>query len=66
MSAGNQLPPAALPPTACTSNVRGCDIWTFGEDGKIVRKDSFWRFVRRDVPAELEDRVELIERARGS
>ena len=65
MSGGSSSRPA-LPPTACTSNVRGCDIWTFGEDGKIVRKDSFWRFVRRDVPAELEDRVELIERARGS
>ena len=23
--------------------VRGCDIWTFGDDGKIVRKDSFWK-----------------------
>jgi steroid delta-isomerase-like uncharacterized protein len=23
--------------------VRGCDLWTFGEDGKIVRKDSFWK-----------------------
>jgi hypothetical protein len=19
------------------------DIWTFGDDGKIVRKDSFWK-----------------------
>lgn len=24
-------------------DVRGCDLWTFGEDGKIVRKDSFWK-----------------------
>lgn len=24
-------------------DVRGCDIWTFGDDGKIVRKDSFWK-----------------------
>jgi ketosteroid isomerase-like protein len=23
--------------------VRGCDLWTFGEDDKIVRKDSFWK-----------------------
>ena len=23
--------------------VRGCDLWTFGLDGKIVRKDSFWK-----------------------
>jgi ketosteroid isomerase-like protein len=23
--------------------VRGCDLWTFGEDGRIVRKDSFWK-----------------------
>ena len=24
-------------------DVWGCDIWTFGADGKIVRKDSFWK-----------------------
>lgn len=24
-------------------DVRGCDIWTFGEDGLIRRKDSFWK-----------------------
>jgi len=23
--------------------VRGCDLWTFDEDGKIIRKDSFWK-----------------------
>ena len=23
--------------------VRGCDLWTFEPDGKIVRKDSFWK-----------------------
>lgn len=23
--------------------VRGCDLWTFGDDGHIVRKDSFWK-----------------------
>ena len=22
-------------------DVRGCDLWTFGDDGRIVRKDSF-------------------------
>jgi hypothetical protein len=24
-------------------DVRGCDIWTFGTDGLILRKDSFWK-----------------------
>ena len=24
-------------------DVRGCDLWTFGDDGTIVRKDSFWK-----------------------
>ena len=24
-------------------DVRGCDLWTFGHDGKIARKDSFWK-----------------------
>ena len=24
-------------------DVRGCDLWTFGPDGKIVHKDSFWK-----------------------
>jgi ketosteroid isomerase-like protein len=23
--------------------VRGCDLWTFGEEGSLVRKDSFWK-----------------------
>jgi ketosteroid isomerase-like protein len=23
--------------------VRGCDLWTFGADGKLARKDSFWK-----------------------
>jgi len=23
--------------------VRGCDLWTFGADDKLVRKDSFWK-----------------------
>ena len=23
--------------------VRGCDLWTFGDEGTIVRKDSFWK-----------------------
>jgi ketosteroid isomerase-like protein len=23
--------------------VRGCDLWAFAEDGKVVRKDSFWK-----------------------
>jgi len=23
--------------------VRGCDLWTFGPGGKIVRKDSYWK-----------------------
>ena len=24
-------------------DVRGCDLWTFGDDGTIVCKDSFWK-----------------------
>jgi ketosteroid isomerase-like protein len=28
-------------------DVRGCDLWTFGADGLIARKDSFWKL--RDV-----------------
>jgi ketosteroid isomerase-like protein len=24
-------------------DVRGCDLWTFADDGKLVRKDSFWK-----------------------
>jgi ketosteroid isomerase-like protein len=24
-------------------DVRGCDIWTFADDGTIARKDSFWK-----------------------
>ena len=24
-------------------DVRGCDVWTFDEDGLIARKDSFWK-----------------------
>ena len=24
-------------------DVRGCDLWTFADDGRIVRKDSFWK-----------------------
>jgi ketosteroid isomerase-like protein len=23
--------------------VRGCDLWTFGDDLRVVRKDSFWK-----------------------
>ena len=23
--------------------IRGCDLWTFADDGSIVRKDSFWK-----------------------
>jgi ketosteroid isomerase-like protein len=23
--------------------VRGCDLWTFGPDGRLTRKDSFWK-----------------------
>ena len=23
--------------------VRGCDLWTFDEDGKLTRKDAFWK-----------------------
>ena len=24
-------------------DVRGCDLWTFAGDDRIVRKDSFWK-----------------------
>jgi ketosteroid isomerase-like protein len=24
-------------------DVRGCDLWTFTDDGKLERKDSFWK-----------------------
>jgi ketosteroid isomerase-like protein len=24
-------------------DVRGCDLWTFAEEGKVLRKDSFWK-----------------------
>jgi ketosteroid isomerase-like protein len=24
-------------------DVRGCDLWTFSDDDKIVRKNSFWK-----------------------
>jgi len=24
-------------------DVRGCDLWTFDRNGKIVRKDSYWK-----------------------
>ena len=23
--------------------VRGCDLWTFGDDGRLARKGSFWK-----------------------
>lgn len=23
--------------------VRGCDLWTFGDDDRITRKDSYWK-----------------------
>jgi len=25
------------------TEVRGCDLWTIGDDGLIARKDSFWK-----------------------
>ena len=28
-------------------DVRGCDIWTFDDEGRITRKDSFWK-IRED------------------
>jgi taurine dehydrogenase small subunit len=24
-------------------DVRGCDLWTFADDGTIIRKNSFWK-----------------------
>ena len=26
-----------------TVDVRGCDVWTFDANGRITRKDSFWK-----------------------
>lgn len=26
-----------------TIEVRGCDLWTFAPDGRVTRKDSFWK-----------------------
>ena len=23
--------------------VRGCDLWTFSDDGRVMRKDSYWK-----------------------
>ena len=28
--------------------VRGCDLWTLSDDGKIARKDSFWKIRAAD------------------
>lgn len=28
--------------------VRGCDLWTFGDDDELVRKDSFWKIREAD------------------
>jgi hypothetical protein len=28
--------------------VRGCDLWAFGEDDKVTRKDSFWKIREPD------------------
>ncbi len=25
------------------TEVRGCDLWTFGDDNRLTRKDSFWK-----------------------
>jgi ketosteroid isomerase-like protein len=30
--------------------VRGCDLWTF-RDGKVVKKDSYWKIRSPDEPA---------------
>lgn len=32
-------------PSGVKVKVRGCDFYTFGADGKIVRKDSYWKIV---------------------
>jgi steroid delta-isomerase-like uncharacterized protein len=28
-------------------DVRGCDLWTFDDDGRIARKDSYWKIRER-------------------
>ena len=32
-------------PTGVKVKVQGCDFYTFGEDGKVTRKDSYWKIV---------------------
>jgi len=29
-------------------DVRGCDLWRFDDEGKLVYKDSFWKIRERD------------------
>jgi ketosteroid isomerase-like protein len=33
--------------------VRGCDHWEF-RDGKVVRKDSYWKLVENDRPTDVQ------------
>jgi len=32
-------------PTGVKVKVQGCDFYTFGEDRKVTRKDSYWKIV---------------------
>ena len=36
-------------PAGARIEVRGCDHWEF-RDGKVVRKDSYWKIVDRSAP----------------
>jgi ketosteroid isomerase-like protein len=29
--------------------VRGCDLWTFGDDDRVTRKDSFWKIREQEA-----------------
>jgi ketosteroid isomerase-like protein len=36
---------AGTNPDGTTFRQRACDVWTFDADGKLSRKDSFWKIV---------------------
>jgi len=37
-------------PDGVQTRVRGCDLFDFGADGRIVRKDSYWKIVEPAPP----------------
>jgi hypothetical protein len=34
-------------PKGARLKVQGCDFYTFREDGKVIRKDSYWKIIDR-------------------